>query len=182
MGPRARRRRGGQASLLSSEPGLGPGFAAVAAIVAGKAIRRATPSHGMNANCMAWAQSAKGLAASKKRPNASNEGTACSIMEICSLSPPGVRQWAISTLRPGNCAVALVVSSSVFGIAPLTKHRLHQKLPIRRSTMTRGRRNKQIACWLCSVARKRRVPSNQHSRSPARWQSAQTLTPLSKAL
>ena len=54
------------------------------------------------------------------QPNSANDGTACKVIEICSLSPPGDRQWPISTWRFGNRAVALVVSISVFGIAPLS--------------------------------------------------------------
>ncbi len=38
------------------------------------------------------AQNANGLVVSRKRPNASNEGTACRLIEICSLSPVGDRR------------------------------------------------------------------------------------------
>jgi hypothetical protein len=45
-----------------------------------------------HAICTALAQNPKGLALSTKRPNASKEGTACRLIEICSASPPGPKQ------------------------------------------------------------------------------------------
>jgi hypothetical protein len=72
------------------------------------ALRRAHPSsghvgpgggmawkaacHGSHAICVAWAQNANGLALSTKRLNASKEGTACRMIDICSALPPGDRR------------------------------------------------------------------------------------------
>ena len=55
--------------------------------VPGRLITRIASSHGAQANWVAWIQSANGFACSRKRPKASNEGTARMLMEICSKLP-----------------------------------------------------------------------------------------------
>src|SRR5262249_4967045 len=64
-------------------------------------------SQGNHAICTARAQNANGLALSTKRPNASKEGTACRLIEICSLSPPGDRRWKVLISIHGKRAVGL---------------------------------------------------------------------------
>ena len=46
-------------------------------------------NHEDHASCVALAQNAKGFLASNKLPNASTDGTACSLIAISSLSPSG---------------------------------------------------------------------------------------------
>jgi hypothetical protein len=59
--------------------------------VPGRLITRIASSHGAQANWVAWIQNANGFACSRTRPNASNEGTAIMLMEICSKLPAADR-------------------------------------------------------------------------------------------
>ena len=52
-----------------------------------------------------------GLLASRKRPNASNDGVACKLIEICSAFEG--RRCMTSICSPGRCTVARVESSSL---------------------------------------------------------------------
>ena len=56
-------------------------------MVQGDIIARETSNNGAQASWVACAQNAKGFAFSRKRPNASNEGTARILIKICSESP-----------------------------------------------------------------------------------------------
>src|SRR5262249_49237981 len=87
----------------------------------------AASSQGCQASRVACAQNASGLVLSRKRPNASNDGIACRLIEISSASPSGERRCTISTSRPGRCAVARVASSSLGWLVPLNSDtgRLH---------------------------------------------------------
>src|SRR5262245_25979992 len=76
----------------------------------GSIAMRAASNQGSQASRMACVQNANGLAASNARPNASKDGTAWSVIEICSLSPSGDWLYTMSMFRPGSCALALVVS------------------------------------------------------------------------
>ena len=69
-----------------------PAFGSSGARFQGGITTRAASSQGNQASRVTSAQNIKGLAASKKRPNASKEGTACRLIEICSVSPPGDRR------------------------------------------------------------------------------------------
>ena len=75
----------GEKRETASEPALGSADAEPKGSIA----MRAASSQGSQASRLAATQNANGLACSRKRPNASNEGTACRLIEICSLSPSG---------------------------------------------------------------------------------------------
>src|SRR5262249_19879483 len=66
-----------------------PAFGSADAELKGSITARTASSQGSQASSPGRTQKAKGLAASRKRPNASNDGTACRLIEICSLSPSG---------------------------------------------------------------------------------------------
>lgn len=57
----------------------------------GGIIACAAWNHDDQASCVALAQNANGFVASSRLPNASNDGMACSVIVISSLSPSGGR-------------------------------------------------------------------------------------------
>ncbi len=79
---------------LSSSAGGGGAFERVGDDGGARASMtlRVAASQGAEATRAASAQNASGLANRRKRPNASNEGVASKLIEICSLSPPGDRR------------------------------------------------------------------------------------------
>jgi hypothetical protein len=68
---------------------LEPCFGSVRAALEGNIIVRAVSSQ---LSPVILAKNRKGLAASTKRPKSPKEGTACRLIEISSLSPPGERR------------------------------------------------------------------------------------------
>jgi hypothetical protein len=63
-------------------------------------------SQGNHAIWASYAHSTNGLSASRYWLNASNDGTACNVMETCPASPPADLWWTISIFNPGKRAMA----------------------------------------------------------------------------
>lgn len=63
-------------------------------------------SQGNHAIWASYAHSTNGLSASRYWLNASNDGTACNVVETCSASPPADLWWTISIFNPGKRAMA----------------------------------------------------------------------------
>jgi len=69
--------------------GLSPldvGFAGTDGMLQGNVADRTALSQGRQAIWKVWAHSANGFVVSRNRPNASKDGIACKLMEICSAS------------------------------------------------------------------------------------------------
>ena len=69
--------------------GLSPldvGFAGTEGMLQGNVADRTALSQGRQAIWKVWAHSANGFVVSRNRPNASKDGIACKLMEICSAS------------------------------------------------------------------------------------------------
>ena len=68
------------------------GFGSAVFVWSGGASAWVRPSHGIQVSCAAFIQNANGLAASRYRPKASNEGIACRWIEIIGI---GIRRTAM---------------------------------------------------------------------------------------
>ena len=134
----------------------------------GNVIARVASSHGTQANWVAWIQNANGFACSRKRPNASNEGTARMWMEICSASPAADRWCSILMSSPGRWTLAVAGSRSFAGAVALNSAKMHLQLRVEalslrpHATLMTDDLTHKIINWASQIAsRAAALPSRQ---------------------